>query len=371
MKILIVTADFVPGLGGIASFNQGIAESMALAGHQMFVLAPNLPNASDKGLPYRVIRYKRTMRFANLWPSLITLYLSLTIKYDIVLYGHAASTLSAGGIIARKLNLNRLIVLTHGNDLDYVISNKIDKYFLDKMLRTSDLILANSSFTKDKVLKKYHDMSKKVKILNPGVWPNKIYKTIGITRVVKNSKIVILTVGRLVPKKGLDDLIVAFATVIKKHPKITLKIVGQGPERVNLESLARQLGVNNSIIFVGEKPVNEIYDEMMQCDLFVLPSKIVNGDIETFGIVYLEAGACGKAVIGTRQGGVPDAIAGGVSGILVAAGNITQLINAMLKLIENEGMRSKMGIDGKKRVEEMFAWPKIAKMLEEHLKSIK
>ncbi len=371
MRILIVTADYKLGFGGIASFIQGIAESMTIAGHQVFVLAPRLPNLNDDCLPYRVIRYKRLRRFSNLWSSIITLYLNLAFKYDIVLYGHASSTLSIGGIIARKFNLNRLAVLTHGNDLDYTVSNNIDKYLLNKLIRTTDLILANSSFTKNKVINKYQDISKKVKILNPGVWPNTLSKIKGKAKVVKKNRMTILTVGRLVPKKGIDDLITAFATVIKKHPKINLKIIGQGPERVKLDLLVKKLNVSNNILFVGAKHKNEIYDEMMQCDLFILPSKNVDGDVETFGIVYLEAGACGKAVIGTRQGGVPDAIAEGISGVLVEPGNITQLTNEMIKLIENKKMRIKMGINGKKRVEEEFTWYKIAKVLEDHLKSIK
>jgi len=355
MKILLVTTDFYPSLGGVANFNQGLAESLTMAGHRAWVLTPYLSGVDDATLPYRVIRYKKTKMLANLWPSLITFILSIRYKFDLILYGHATSTLSAGGILARKLNLTRLAVLTHGNDLDYAVNCNFDKYFIDCLIRTADLIMANSSYTKEKVLKKYPKTGSKVKILNPGVWPDMICQSLSEVPETAEDKIQILTVARLVLIKGVEDLINAFALVVTKYPKAVLKIVGDGPERRKLEELSRQLTLEKSIIFAGAKPANEVYAEMKQCSFFTMPSRV-----ESFGIAYLEANACGKSVIGTRQGGVPDAIVDGVTGILVEPGNIQQLTDAMIVLIEDRTLRNKLGHAGRSRVVSEFYWTKVA-----------
>jgi len=361
MNILIITADFAPGLGGIANFVHGIATSMALINHNVSVLTPQLPEAKDKDLPYRVIRYKLVKRFKNLWPSIITLSLCLFKKIDVVIYGHAASTLSVGGIVARKLNLSKLVLLTHGNDLKYTISNRTDKYFLDKLLEVTDLILANSNFTRGVLVNKYDRLSMKTEVLNPGIWLNLLCPNEETPKVFDKS-LVILTVSRLVDVKSIDDLIKAFAIVVKIYPRSILKIIGDGPERDRLELLARKLKLERSIIFTGSIIGNEIYCELRRCAIFVLPSKV-----ETFGIAYLEAGACGKAVIGTNQGGVPDAVIDGRTGILVEPGNIKQLADAMIFLLRNKATREKMGRAGRNRIEKQFDWQVVSKKMEYYL----
>ncbi|MBI5806586.1 glycosyltransferase family 4 protein [candidate division TA06 bacterium] len=370
MKLLLIAGDYLPNIGGVSIFIDGIAESMALAGHRVWVLAPDMAGKNDASLPYRVIRYKRTKRMSNLWPCIVTFYLCLTNKIDVLLYGHAVSTLSAGGTLARKFNLTHLAVLTHGNDLDYAVSCDLDKYYLDCLFRNADLILANSNYTKDKVVQKYPKVVLKTKILNPGVWPDRISQHKLDITCNTEAYTVVLTAGRLVPKKGIDDLINAFALVAAIHPKAILKIVGDGPERENLETLALRLKCSDKIIFTGAKSANEVYTEMKQCSYFVLPSKIVGRDVETFGIVYLEANACGKAVIGTQQGGVPDAIEDGVTGILIEPNNIKQLSKAMLRLTEDKALRDRMGNAGQIRVNNIFTWTAISKKLEMYLKTI-
>lgn len=365
MKVLLITSDYLPRAGGVSIFNQGIAESLALAGHRVWVLTPDTPDKDDEKLTYRVIRYKATKYLGSIWPSLITLYLSLINKYDVILYGHAVSTLSLGGILARKLNMNRLAMLTHGNDLDYAVSCNIDKYFLEQLITTADIILANSNFTREKVQNRYPNIDTKVKILNPGVWPERVCQSSDKDNNNNKSKLIILTVARLVPVKGVDDLISAFALVINKYPEAILRIVGDGPEKEKLVHLAKQLNIENSIYFAGELSVKRVYDELQKCSYFVMPSKG-----ETFGIAYLEANAYGKAVIGTRQGGVPDSVVDGITGILVEPGNIEQLAEAMQLLIENKELRNKLGLAGKHRVESEFNWSQVVKRFEAYISEI-
>lgn len=370
MNILIITADFMPVLGGVANFNSGIAESLSLAGHKVWVLTPSVLSADDSRLPYRVIRYNKAKRLSSLWPNILTILLIIKNKIDVVLLGHVTSTLSIGSIVVRKMNLIRLAILSHGNDLDYSVSGKIDKYFLRCLFKNADLVMANSKFTFEKVSSRFPELNEKLKILNPGIWIEKITPSPGLIINDYQSNFVILTACRLVPKKGIDDLIKAFAVVVKKYPQAILKIIGEGPEENNLKALATKLGLCKSIVFTGALLPTKVAAEMRGCSIFALPSKTVAGDVETFGIVYLEASACKKPVVGTRHGGIPDAIEDGVNGILIDPGNIRQLADAIMQLIENKELRDKMGEAGQNRIANLFTWNVVGKKLEDYLKCI-
>ena len=372
MKVLLITTDFLPRTGGVSVFNQGIAESMSLAGNRVWVLAPDSPGREDEKLSYKVIRYKTTKHLSNLWPSLITLYLSLTNKIDLILLGHAASTLSAGGVLARKLKLTRLAVLIHGYDLVYAVSCPLDKYCLGSLIRNADLVLANSGFTKDNILKTYKCAAVKVKILNPGIWPEEFHKSTTKSNINAKEEISILTVCRLVSGKGLEVLLDAFTIVKGKIPKAILEIVGQGPLLSALRDKAVEQNIQDNVLFLGKVSKEKLVISYNGCDVFVMPSEADDkGRYEGFGIVYLEANACGKPVIGTRHGGVPEAVEDGVTGILVDPGNAQQLADAMLLLLGNKELRNKMGQAGKQRVEDEFNWIKVAKRLETYISAIK
>lgn len=138
-----------------------------------------------------------------------------------------------------------------------------------------------------------------------------------------------LSVAFLTANKGMDILIKAFAKSFKGNNGIELIIGGNGEEKNNLEGLAIMEGVADQIIFMGELSREQVVEQMQKCDVFVLASKY-----ETFGIVYIEALACGKPVLATRCGG-PEIIVNKNNGLLVEVNDIDGLSNSMIHLYKN------------------------------------
>ncbi len=144
-------------------------------------------------------------------------------------------------------------------------------------------------------------------------------------------------------------LLRAFARVVEKEPDLTLTLVGDGPLRKGHETLAQELGLNGSISFLGWKDRAEVGDLLRQCDLFVLPSRS-----EPFGIVIIEAMACGKPVVASAVGGIPEIIQQGENGILVEPDDPAALADAIIRVLEDEGLRSRIGRNGVETVRKSF-----------------
>ncbi len=121
------------------------------------------------------------------------------------------------------------------------------------------------------------------------------------------------------------------------------------------------------MIFAGEVKEEEIPLYYMACDLFIMPSYEIKekGDVEGFGIAYLEANACGKPVIGGRSGGVTDAVIDGETGLLIDPLNINQIAEALIKLLTNSGLARKLGEEGRRRIKKELNWRKIAQEIRE------
>jgi glycosyltransferase involved in cell wall biosynthesis len=154
--------------------------------------------------------------------------------------------------------------------------------------------------------------------------------------------------GRLIPGKGAEDAISALAQARGQVP-IKLLIAGDGPERPRLEAMAQRFGVGEDVEFLGL--LSDVRDLWRQCDLALLLSSTF---IESFGMVALEAMACGKPVIGTFNGAIPEVIADGITGTLIAPGDVTQLVRVLVEYAENPEMSIKRGDAGRRRASDVF-----------------
>jgi phosphatidyl-myo-inositol dimannoside synthase len=177
---------------------------------------------------------------------------------------------------------------------------------------------------------------------------------------------VILTVGRWLAKeryKGMDTLITALPRLLPKWPELQLLAVGEGDDRVWLEELAEKNGVNRHIHFLSGLTYEELAACYSACEIFALPSRG-----EGFGLVYLEAMARGKPVIGGAHGGAPEVIDDGVTGYLVPHGDTVQLATSIETLLSDPPMAQKMGGRGRQRVERDFKFNVFAKSLKKILR---
>jgi glycosyltransferase involved in cell wall biosynthesis len=166
---------------------------------------------------------------------------------------------------------------------------------------------------------------------------------------------VFLHVARLVEKKGTAYLLQAFAVVLKRVPEARLEILGDGPLRTQLESLAGELGISQRVTFLGSRPHAEVRHRLGRSWCLVLPSITArNGDAEGLGMVLLEAAASAVPTVATRHGGIPEAVRDGESGILVAERNAQELAGAMLEIAADSSLRSRMGARAREIAETDF-----------------
>jgi len=172
-------------------------------------------------------------------------------------------------------------------------------------------------------------------------------------------------VGRLVQRKGVDDLIRAFADVKPHFPEVRLSVVGDGPERKNLTELAGRLGVLDSVEFKGTLLGAELDREYARCFTFVLPSKDVPTDPanEGLGLALIEASMHVKPLVGTRHGGIPEVVVDGRNGLLVTPGDPGALAAALVELLSNPDLAERMGAAALQMARSRFSWERATDVL--------
>ncbi len=176
---------------------------------------------------------------------------------------------------------------------------------------------------------------------------------------------VLLTVGRLQRRKGHDVLIQALPEIRHRLPDVLYAIVGDGEERGALERLARRLEVDDAVQFAGEISDAELVDRYQQCDLFVLPNREISGDIEGFGMVLLEAQACGRPVVAGDSGGTGETMDGGRTGFLLACDQPGELADRLTELLSDRARLDAMGAVARSWVEGRFSWDAVTREAKE------
>jgi phosphatidylinositol alpha-1,6-mannosyltransferase len=169
-----------------------------------------------------------------------------------------------------------------------------------------------------------------------------------------NSRKVLLTVGRLAASerlKGLDEVILALPRVVGEVPETVYMIVGDGDDRERLEELVKKNGLSDRVIFTGVVSDEELIGFYKRCDVFLMPSRQ-----EGFGIVFLEAMAFQKPVIGGNHGGTPEVIVDNETGFLVEHGDVNALADRIIRLLLDKELCQRMGLAGRRRVEENYTF---------------
>jgi phosphatidylinositol alpha-1,6-mannosyltransferase len=162
-----------------------------------------------------------------------------------------------------------------------------------------------------------------------------------VARYRLDGHFVFLTVCRLLEKKGVDQAIRAFATLAARDCRYL--VVGDGPFRTVLEAIAAASGVADRVVFAGSVADADLVEHYALGDVFVMPNRrLPNGDTEGFGLVFLEANACGLPVIAGRDGGSTDAVRDGVNGLLVDGAAVPEIAAAMAALHDDPALRSRL-----------------------------
>ena len=174
----------------------------------------------------------------------------------------------------------------------------------------------------------------------------------------------ILILGRLVPKKGVDLALRAFAQIGERHPESGITVLGDGPEGPGLKALAESLGIHDRVKFWGSAGAAKIRSEMARADVFVLPCReSKDGDRDGIPVALMEAMAMGMAVLSTRFAGIPELISDGESGVLVDPGDVEALARSLEELLFDEGLRRRLGAGARQHVKDRYELETQAELL--------
>jgi phosphatidylinositol alpha-1,6-mannosyltransferase len=290
------------------------------------------------------------------WFSFLTLNLLVREKPGVVYFGMTYPTGLIGTIV--RLTGTPYVIQTYGSELIRPRS-RMSMWLHRLVLKKAFRVIAISEWGKE-VVSGMGVPPEQVVVIHPKIdvarFPIPDNLDEFKAREGLAGKRVILSVGRLSLRKGHALVIEALPQVLEKVPDALYVVVGTGPAEDDLRRLAVQRGVENSVKFVSYRDLANFY---YACDVFILPSVYVpqssGGDVEGFGIVYLEAGACGKPVIGANNGGIPDAVADGESGLLVETGSVEAIMDALERLLGDAALRERLGRQGRERVLREFA----------------
>jgi glycosyltransferase involved in cell wall biosynthesis len=208
---------------------------------------------------------------------------------------------------------------------------------LRMLLRHSDWIVTPSEDCRRRLADVFPQHRSKMVCIHNGIDLAKFSNSSQATTPVKQGRY-ILSVSAYKDQKGLDVLIRAMKTVAEHHPEVKLVLVGEGPLLEDLELLSEKLGLSNCVEFQGRKTHDEVVQLLHGCEAFVLPSRF-----ETFGIALVEAMACGRAVVATNAGGMPEIVRNGINGLLVKAEDPSGLADALNTLLYDASLRQRLG----------------------------
>lgn len=281
---------------------------------------------------------------------------------------------AAIGLFAKLLYNIPMITYVHGSELRILHKKKTTRLLQKYVLQNSDLVIANSTFTFD-LLKPYRLDNEKSLVVNLGADLSKFYPinsdfSARASMGISQNAFMLLTISHLVPRKGHDMVIRALPAILHQHPNTVYVIAGQGPNEENLRQLAIELKVDNNVHFAGFVQEAQLNPLMNACDLFIMPNRDEDGDVEGFGIVFIEANACGKPVIAGRSGGAVDAVVDGETGYLVDPLNSDEIALRILQLIKKPDLRARMGDAGYKRSTEEFNWDAVTSRIYSRIESV-
>jgi len=377
MRILILSEDFPPNVGGIAQWAMGVAKSLSKSGHTVTLMTRYFPKYGKvklSNINFEVIyidkKYWKKLR-SYYWNTSFKRYLKSNQKPNIII----ATTWNCARSIVNYCmkSMIPLITVTHGLDVTRKMTY-LKKFWLRYTLMRSNNIIAVSRFTRNYLLTKLGIPSKKIYVFPNGVDIDKFYPKVEKVYLHKHHLEdckVILTLSRVIERKRHDAVIKALPQVIRKISNVKYLICGPWHEKyyLRLRKLINQLKLEKYVIFTNKLSDEELNIYYNLADVYIMPSRYdkETGDSEGFGITYLEANACEKPVIGGRSGGVEDAIVDGKTGFLVNPNDIDEIANKLILLLENSSLANDIGKQGRNRVLKHYTWDIITKKMEESI----
>ena len=372
-RLLFVVNDFPPMLGGESTLYSALARH--LPQNELILLAPRQPGdaAIDAELGCEVIRMRIPphrgilARIARSVVAAVRIAQLLLVKrVGTILCGQLLSLGAPTRVLAGIARIP-YAVFVHGADLldyDYPPWGGLSRW----VLSGASTIVVNSRFTAGLVSRHIPSAAARIFILPMGVEPPAPVDPEEVESLRHRYRLgggpILVSLARLVPIKGHDTVIRALPQLIARFPDLSYLIVGEGPERKDLEDLARSLSVTDHVHFAGAVPQEEVPAHYRLATLYVQVSRNPDhrGGVEGYGLSFLEAASHGLPSIAGSSGGVPEAVDDGRSGVLVPPGDPAALAQSVRNLLDDPARLASMS-EGATRHARLHTWQRSARAL--------
>lgn len=348
-RVLLVTNDFPPTIGGIQSYLRDFLGTLPPDQVMVFASTQNADDAAsyDRDLPYRVVRWPRRVMLPTPATARAMQEIIRREGIDTVWFG-AAAPLGLLGKAARAAGASRVIVTTHGHEVGWSMLPGARRV-LRRIGDNADVVTYISDYTLRRFRRAFGPHPQ-FRHLPSGVdtdWFRPADRPAGPPTVV--------CVSRLVPRKGQDMLLRVWPRILDRHPDARLRIVGSGSYENTLRQLAAPLG--DAVEFTGPLTTTALRDALAAADVFAMPARTRGKglDVEGLGIVYLEAQACGIPVIAGDSGGAPETVTP-ETGIVVDGRREDELATALLTLLDDPQLAADMGQAGRRYARTEWSW---------------
>jgi phosphatidylinositol alpha-1,6-mannosyltransferase len=353
-KVLLVTNDLGPRAGGIETFVLGLIEGLPKDSLIIYTSSQKGDKAFDAQLLEKfgavVIRDRAKMLLPT--PRITRKAVKILKQQQIknVWFGAAAPLALMAGKL-RSAGASNIVALTHGHEVWWA-KIPILKSLLKKIIKDVDHLGYLGDFTKGEIAKISNQPQKFLQIA-PGIdtehFAPKSARGDLIEKYRLDGRRVIVSVGRLVHRKGQDELVKAMPKILEQFPDAILLFVGEGPIKQMLFNSAKQLGVLPKVVFTGRVSHHDLPDYICLGEIFAMPvrSRFSGLEVEGLGIVYLEASACGLPVIVGNSGGAVDAVLDKKTGLLVDGTKSDEIADAICELLANPERAKQMGAAGR------------------------
>ena len=363
-KILCITNDFGPRAGGIETFVIGLIERLPRSRVIVYTSAQDNSEHYDRRwleeYGVEVVRDKAKILLPTPGVAYCVKAIVRERKISTVFFG-AAAPLGLLSRTLRKTGVTHIVALTHGHEVWW---SKVWPFTLamKSISRHVSHLTYLGEFTKSAISRSItREAAAHMVKIAPGIDTDhfspqdasQLRNELGLSE-----KKVIVSVGRLVHRKGQDILIEAMPAIIKEVPEAHILMIGEGPYRGYLENRVKALGLQERITFIGRIQYADLPKHICAGDLFVMPSRsrLAGLEVEGLGIVYLEASACGLPVIAGDSGGAPDAVLEGETGLVVDGTSKADVAAAVIELLQDADRSKAMGIRGREWIIQEWRW---------------
>ncbi len=361
----MITQLFLPTKGGTAvSFDDDFRR---LGGKEVHIVTEAVPGGKeyDETHPNTVHRLNLQRR-PWLKPESLFIYLKLLFASFWITWTQPINAVFAGralpeglvALIVGRLRRRPVLIYAHGEELTgWGRGRKFQAMCF--ALGHADWVLSNSDNTRDTLIDLIGVKPEHVAVVYPTVdetrfQPGPPAQDLRDSIGLKEGQFLMLSIGRLMERKGFDQMIRTLPLLLEKGLETHYAIIGIGDDMERLQQLADSLNVREWVHFLGHVSYEDLPRWYNTCDLFAMPNRDVGGDSEGFGLVFLEAAAAGKPVIAGRAGGTGSAVVDGVTGLQVDGENLEEITEAAVALLAEPEEAAAMGARARQRVLDNF-----------------